>query len=62
MNRGAFIEGECKGVEVGKEENEFFFSRARLARILAEFVEKTEHWTGRFANLENKNYLRVDVN
>ena len=62
VNRGAFIEGECKGVEVGKEENWVFFSRARFARILAEFVQKTEHGTGRLTDLENKNYLRVDVN
>ena len=65
VTHGAFIEGKCKGVEVGKEETRvvlFPFSRARFTRILAEFVEKTEHRTGRFANLENKNYLRVHVN
>ena len=33
VNRGAFIEGECKGVEVGKEENRVFFLFLALASL-----------------------------
>ena len=60
--KGHLLRASVGGWRWGKKKIEFFSFRTRFPCILAEFVEKTEHRTGRFANLENKNYLRVHVN
>ena len=60
--KGHLLRTSVRGWRWGKKKIEFFSFRARFPCILAEFIEKTDHRTGRLANLENKNYLRVDVN